>query len=176
MPHSFESPVHAFDREISKPFVTEKITCRIFDLKQVTNAVTNTRFAGKFRHFATIDSTNIRALEAANAFAPDGTVFVADEQTAGRGRGGHTWHSAAGDGLYVSVIIRPDRHTMTLSKALWISLAAGLAANLRFAIRHNCKPISAGPTTCSSARRSAAAFSLKPPRTPASMAISATPS
>jgi len=101
-----------------------------FDLNYVTEAITSTRFAAKMRHFATIDSTNIRAIEAANASgpglaAPDGTVFVADEQTAGRGRGGHSWHSAAGDGLYVSVILRP---VMALSQALWLSLATGLAA------------------------------------------------
>ena len=96
-----------------------------FNLNYVTNSVTNTRFAGSLKHFATIDSTNVRAVAAASADAPDGTVFIADEQTAGRGRGGHSWHSAAGDGLYVSAIVRPS---MELSEALWISLATGLAA------------------------------------------------
>ena len=96
-----------------------------FDLQYVTNAVASSRFAGKLQHFTTIDSTNIRAVEAASADAPDGTVFIADEQTAGRGRGGHSWHSAAGDGLYISAIIRPN---MALAEALWLSLAAGLAA------------------------------------------------
>lgn len=96
-----------------------------FDLNLATKSITNTRFAAKIEHFATIDSTNIRAVEAANADAPDGTVFVADEQTAGRGRGGHSWHSAAGDGLYVSAIVRPS---MALSDALGLSLATGLAA------------------------------------------------
>ena len=96
-----------------------------FDLDQVTKSVTNTRFAANLKHFTTIDSTNIRAVEAANADAPDGSVFIADEQTAGRGRGGHTWHSAAGDGLYISAIVRPS---IALSEALWLSLATGLAA------------------------------------------------
>jgi len=96
-----------------------------FDLNYVTKSVANTRFAANIEHFATIDSTNIRAVEAANADAPDGAVFVADEQTAGRGRGGHSWHSAAGDGLYVSAIVRPP---MQLAEALWLSLATGLAA------------------------------------------------
>ena len=97
----------------------------LFDLDNVTKSVTNTRFAANLHHFTTIDSTNIRAVEAASSAAPDGTVFIADEQTAGRGRGGHTWHSAAGDGLYVSAIVRPP---MALSEALWLSLATGLAA------------------------------------------------
>jgi BirA family biotin operon repressor/biotin-[acetyl-CoA-carboxylase] ligase len=95
------------------------------NLNHVTKSITNTRFAANLQHFATIDSTNVRAVEAATADAPDGTVFIADEQTAGRGRGGHTWHSAAGDGLYVSAIVRPS---MALSEALWLSLATALAA------------------------------------------------
>jgi len=95
-----------------------------FDLATVNRALANTRFSGKLRHFPTIDSTNLHAVEAANANTPDGHVYIADEQTAGRGRGGHTWHSTAGDGLYVSVIVRP---TMDLAQALWISLSTGLA-------------------------------------------------
>jgi BirA family transcriptional regulator, biotin operon repressor / biotin---[acetyl-CoA-carboxylase] ligase len=50
---------------------------------------------------------------------------VADEQTAGRGRGGHSWHSVRGDGLYVSVLVTPE---LPLDRALWLSLATGLAA------------------------------------------------
>jgi BirA family biotin operon repressor/biotin-[acetyl-CoA-carboxylase] ligase len=96
-----------------------------FDLKFVTEAVAHSRFAAKINHFTTIDSTNIRGVEAATADAPDGTVFIADEQTAGRGRGGHSWHSAAGDGLYISAIVRPN---IALAEALWLSLATGLAA------------------------------------------------
>ena len=96
-----------------------------FEIQFVEQLISHTRFAANLNHFATIDSTNIRAVEAATADAPDGTVFIADEQTAGRGRGGHSWHSAAGDGLYVSAIVRPN---MALSEALWLSLATGLAA------------------------------------------------
>ena len=67
-----------------------------------------TSFAGRVRHFPSVGSTNSLALEAAQAGAREG-VWVADEQTAGRGRGGHAWHSAAGDGLYVSALVRsPD--------------------------------------------------------------------
>jgi BirA family biotin operon repressor/biotin-[acetyl-CoA-carboxylase] ligase len=95
------------------------------NLQLVTEAIAQSRFAGKLQHFATIDSTNIRAVAVAADNAPDGTVFIADEQTAGRGRGGHSWHSTAGDGLYVSAIVRPK---MALAEALWLSLATGLAA------------------------------------------------
>ena len=69
-------------------------------------------------------------LAAAAQGAPEGMVYVADEQTAGRGRSGHTWHSAPGDpgnpaGLYVSILAKPS---LRLREALWLSLAAGLAA------------------------------------------------
>jgi len=90
----------------------------------VEDGLAGTRFAGKVTHLATTGSTNTLAIEAAQAEDPEGAVWVADEQTAGRGRGGHGWHSAAGDGLYVSVLLRPR---MVLSEALWLSLATGLA-------------------------------------------------
>jgi len=51
-------------------------------------------------------------------------VYVADEQTAGRGRGAHGWSSPPGSGLYVSVLLRPR---LAPADVLWLSLAAGLA-------------------------------------------------
>ena len=52
-------------------------------------------------------STNDDARVAAAAGAPHGAAFLADAQTAGRGRGGHTWHSPPGENLYMSMIARP---------------------------------------------------------------------
>jgi len=51
-------------------------------------------------------STNADLIELARGGAPEGTVVVADEQTAGRGRLGRTWVSAPGTGLWCSVLIR----------------------------------------------------------------------
>jgi BirA family biotin operon repressor/biotin-[acetyl-CoA-carboxylase] ligase len=90
------------------------------------SALVGTRFAAHIHHFPTVDSTNTLLLEAAANGAPEGTVYLADEQTAGRGRGGHTWHSAPGDGVYLSVLAKPS---LPLREALWISLATGLAAH-----------------------------------------------
>ena len=95
-----------------------------FDLAAVEAAIASTRFAGLVQHFASTSSTSTLALDAAQQGAQGG-VWIADEQTAGRGRGGHTWHSAAGDGLYVSMLVRP---ALAPSRALWLSLATGLAA------------------------------------------------
>ncbi len=53
-------------------------------------------------------STNADVLELARAGAPEGTVLVADEQTAGRGRQGRPWVSDPGAGLWFSVLVRMD--------------------------------------------------------------------
>jgi BirA family transcriptional regulator, biotin operon repressor / biotin---[acetyl-CoA-carboxylase] ligase len=66
----------------------------------------------------------------AEAGAPEGLVCFADEQTAGRGRGAHSWQSPPGSGLYVSVLLRPR---IAPADVLWLSLAAGLA--VREAVR-----------------------------------------
>ena len=101
-----------------------------FDLSRVNAALAGTLFADSMQHLPTVGSTNILALEAAQAGGAHGGVWIADEQTAGRGRSNHTWHSAAGCGLYVSVLLRPR---MALVNALWLSLAAGLAVQAAIA-------------------------------------------
>ena len=95
------------------------------NLNQIRSALTGTRFASHLQHFGSIPSTNTALLEAAANGAPEGTVYIADEQTAGRGRGGHTWHSAPADGLYLSALVKPS---LQLRDALLLSLATGLAA------------------------------------------------
>jgi BirA family biotin operon repressor/biotin-[acetyl-CoA-carboxylase] ligase len=78
----------------------------------------------QIHHYYKIGSTNSEAMRAASEGAPEGSVFLAEEQLAGRGRGAHTWHSARSTGIYCSVILRP---AMPPSDALIFSLAAGLA-------------------------------------------------
>lgn len=74
-------------------------------------------------HLGTCTSTNDVAREMARGGAPAGTVVTADEQTAGRGTKGRSWHSVRGKGLYVSVLVRPRVPEISL-----LPLAAGLAA------------------------------------------------
>ena len=83
-----------------------------------------TIFADEIHHYFRIGSTNATAMEAAAAGAPEGTVFLAEEQTAGRGRGGHSWHSARSTGIYCSGVLRPK---LAPADALLMSLAVGLA-------------------------------------------------
>jgi BirA family biotin operon repressor/biotin-[acetyl-CoA-carboxylase] ligase len=96
------------------------------DPSAIDTALAGTRFAGKVRFFTSIPSTNTHAMAEGEAGAPDGMVYVADEQTAGRGRGAHGWASPPGSGLYVSVLLRPK---IIPADALWLSLAAGLAVH-----------------------------------------------
>ena len=58
--------------------------------------------------FPSIDSTNTHARQLVATGAPHGTVLIADHQTGGRGRMGRQFHSPAGQGIYMSVILRPD--------------------------------------------------------------------
>lgn len=83
-----------------------------------------TLFAGNIHHFFTTGSTNDDAMAAAAAGAPEGSVFLAEQQTAGRGRGAHKWHSARSAGIHCSVLLRP---TLPPSEVLLLALAAGLA-------------------------------------------------
>jgi BirA family transcriptional regulator, biotin operon repressor / biotin---[acetyl-CoA-carboxylase] ligase len=82
--------------------------------------------ASKLHWLPSVGSTNAVALDAALAGAPEGTVFCADEQTAGRGRGGHAWHSPRGSGIYLSAVLRPR---FPANEILWLSLMAGLAVH-----------------------------------------------
>jgi BirA family biotin operon repressor/biotin-[acetyl-CoA-carboxylase] ligase len=83
-----------------------------------------TIFSQHIHHYYRIGSTNTAAMEAGNAGAAQGSVFLAEQQTAGRGRGAHQWHSVRSSGIYCSVLLRP---ALPPSDALILSLIAGLA-------------------------------------------------
>ena len=73
-------------------------------------------------------STNDVAWQETLSGAPDGTVIIADEQTAGRGRLGRTWHSHPRTGLLMSVVVRPNleprqSHLMTVMSAVAVAEA-----------------------------------------------------
>ena len=73
--------------------------------------------------FERLDSTNDLLKQAAREGAPEGTVAIAEVQTAGRGRHGRTWVSPPGN-LFLSLLVRPPRDPGVLSL---LPLAAGLA-------------------------------------------------
>ncbi len=90
----------------------------------LASLVRGTIFSQHIHHYYRAGSTNTLALEAAADGAPEGSVFLAEQQTAGRGRGNNQWHSAESTGIYCSVILRP---ALPPADVLVLSLAAGLA-------------------------------------------------
>jgi len=94
-----------------------------FDLRAVEDAIASTEFAGHLHHVARTTSTSDLAQAAAQAGERHG-VWFADEQTVGRGRGGHTWHSAPGEGLYMTALISP---AVPMQSALSLSMQVAIA-------------------------------------------------
>jgi len=96
-----------------------------YDLAGLEASLAGTVFAGKLHFSPQTDSTNSDTLAAARNGAPNGSVYFADEQRAGRGRGDHAWDSAASDGLYASVLLHLP---IPANRLPLLPLAAGLAA------------------------------------------------
>jgi len=82
-------------------------------------------FGKRIYHFFKTDSTNRVALELGHAGEPEGAVVLAEEQTAGRGRAGHTWHSERATGIYATLLLRP--HLAPVQAPL-LTMMAGLSA------------------------------------------------
>lgn len=84
-------------------------------------------FGARILYYPVATSTNDLAASAAANGAPDGTLVIAGQQTAGRGRSGHSWFSPPGAGLYVSLVV----DARTPGADAWVpalTLTAGVAA------------------------------------------------
>jgi BirA family biotin operon repressor/biotin-[acetyl-CoA-carboxylase] ligase len=99
-------------------------------------------FGRRIVHVDVIGSTNDEASRLAALGAEDGTLVVADAQTAGRGRLGRSWVSPPGAGLYTSIVMRADaRRPLApagaeglLTLAGGVALAEGLRASTGLAV------------------------------------------
>lgn len=78
----------------------------------------------KIIHYFRTESTNSAALELDKHEGPHGTVVIAEEQTAGRGRLGRNWYSEKSSGIYTSIILRPP---LSPAVAPILTLLAGVA-------------------------------------------------
>lgn len=83
-------------------------------------------FGKRVHHFFKVDSTNRVALQLAHAGEPEGTVVIAEEQTAGRGRAGRAWHSERAAGIYMTVLLRPP---LAPVQAPLLTMLAGISAH-----------------------------------------------
>ncbi|OLD83955.1 MAG: biotin--[acetyl-CoA-carboxylase] ligase, partial [Candidatus Rokubacteria bacterium 13_1_20CM_4_70_13] len=77
-----------------------------------------------------VESTQTTAFGLAARGAPDGTVVVADHQSAGRGRRGRSWNDAPGTSLLASILVRP-RIAPALLATFSIATAVAVAEALR---------------------------------------------
>ena len=79
----------------------------VHELKGIISAAAN-KIGRDLLFFDSVASTNTIAMDMASQGCPEGTVVVADSQTAGKGRLGRTWISPPGKNVYLSIVLRPD--------------------------------------------------------------------
>ncbi len=110
--------------------------------KEAVQRNLDTRFIGrKLIYYARIASTNDIAKQMADSGEPEGTVIVADEQMAGRGRFGRTWIAPPNSSLLMSIVLRPalqaaqiGRVTMAIALGICDAILAstGLDARIKW--------------------------------------------
>lgn len=96
---------------LSSAEVCPGLACEIFGRKE-------------YIYYQETDSTNSQARALASKGYPEGTLVVADMQTAGRGRRGRSWYSPGNQGIYMSLILRP---VLPLKEISRISLLVAVA-------------------------------------------------
>ena len=111
-----------------------------FDAAAFVEAAGGAPWVSRVVAHAELDSTNAEALRLAAEGAPEGTVVVADTQTAGRGRLGRSWWSVPGTALLASWIVRPslppDRiPLLTLVTGVAAARALGAATGLEVGLK-----------------------------------------
>lgn len=74
-----------------------------------------------------VDSTNNEAKRGAGRNETDGTLYIAETQTGGKGRRGRQWSSPAGSGIFMSLLLRPE---ILPENASMLTIAAAMAVSL----------------------------------------------
>lgn len=114
--YQFEAVSRLGYRLISKPAK--------LDVQRLQTLLQSRSFGRRVRYMAEVGSTQQAAHSWVGEGASEGCMVVAEEQTAGRGRMGRSWHSPAGKGLWVSLILQPR---MDLRKAPQLTLLTAVA-------------------------------------------------
>jgi BirA family biotin operon repressor/biotin-[acetyl-CoA-carboxylase] ligase len=96
-----------------------------FSHEHISRALSGIEFARRIEYRRTVGSTNDLAKQLGAEGAPEATLVIADEQTAGRGRLGRTWWSPPGAAIAMSLFIRP---TFPPALASRLTMLAGLVA------------------------------------------------
>ena len=93
---------------------------------EIRSSLRTARYGRTIHLYDVIDSTNTKAKLLAAGGAPDGTLVIAERQTAGKGRLGRNWESEPGVNLTFSLILRPQ---ISPSRTGIIPLIAGIAVS-----------------------------------------------
>lgn len=91
---------------------------------QIGSLLTTKYMGRNLVYFQETDSTNIQIKRLAEAGSPEGTLVVAESQTAGKGRRGRSWSSPPGSSIYMSYLLRPK---IPPCSASMLTLLAGMA-------------------------------------------------
>ena len=92
--------------------------------EEVASRLQTERMGRQIRYFSRIDSTNQYAKRIAEEGAPDGTLIIADEQTAGKGRSGRTWVTPPAEAIAFTLLLRPK---LSPDRISMVTLVMGLA-------------------------------------------------
>ena len=107
------------------------ITAALLNLEEIRRRLTTTTVGRQLYLFGEVDSTNAKLRSLAHGGAPEGTVVLAEGQTAGRGRRGQEWFSPSGINLYASALFRPPiapREIAVFSFSASVALAETIQA------------------------------------------------
>ena len=112
----------------------EIVTGSIYNETTIADQI-HTKWAGKTVHFAReIDSTNLWIKRLAKEGAPEGTLALAEFQSAGRGRLGRSWEVPEGTSVMMSILLRPKfepQYAPTLTLVMGMAVAKAVK-NLGF--------------------------------------------
>ena len=130
--HSFKEPGRLGVIERVSEMISEKesyeeiVTGSIYNETTITDQI-HTKWAGKTVHFAReTDSTNLWIKRLAKEGAPEGTLALAEFQSAGRGRLGRSWEAPEGTSVMMSILLRPKfepQYAPTLTLVMGMAVA-----------------------------------------------------
>lgn len=100
------------------------------DVKEIAIRLQTLSLGRSIHYYDEVDSTQIVARNLTARGAEEGTLVIAEQQTAGRGRLGRKWHSPKGKGLWMSLVLKP-RIPLHFTPQLTLLIAVALCRALR---------------------------------------------
>lgn len=121
--YRFEAVSRKGYRLLSKP---DRLDMSRLQLKLETE-----RFGRFVKYYGQVESTQIVAAHCVEEGAEEGTLILAEQQTAGKGRMGRTWHSPVGKGIWMSLILKPVWIPLLFTPQLTLLVAVALCRAIR---------------------------------------------